>query len=149
MGFRRSGQLCGALLRERPAFLSEEKGETKQYGGDQGGSAQAGAGVLPHAQDEPEHLGREVLCIELATAGELAMGLGFEPPDLIGCRAVCQRQKFAGMNRPDREPHGFGAALRQPPICPINWTQDGTEMLLGRRCRQGGTGNKLPLDPDG
>lgn len=26
-------------------------------------------------------------------------------------------------------------------ICPINWTQDGTEMLLGQRCCQGGVGS--------
>ena len=44
------------------------------------------------------------------------------------------------LNRPDCEPQGFGAASvirRQPQICPIVWTQDGTEMLLGRLGRQG------------
>jgi len=44
------------------------------------------------------------------------------------------------LNRPDCEPQGFGAVLRQPPICPIAWTQDGTEMLLGRLGRQGECG---------
>ena len=46
-------------------------------------------------------------------------------------------QDLQQLNRPHCEPHGFGAAHWQPQICPIDWTQDGTEMLLGRPSRQG------------
>jgi len=48
------------------------------------------------------------------------------------------------LSRPDCEPHGSGAAWRQPPICPNHWTQDGTEMLLGQLSCQGGTGSRGP-----
>jgi len=45
------------------------------------------------------------------------------------------------MNRPDCEPHGVGAEyelVKAATDLPINWTQDGTEMLLGQQRCQGG-----------
>jgi len=45
------------------------------------------------------------------------------------------------MNRPDYEPHGVGAEyelVKAATDLPINWTQDGTEMLLGQQRCQGG-----------
>ncbi len=94
VGVRRGGEFRGALLRGRAAVLPEEESQTQQHRRDQGGGAQAGARVLSHAQDQHGVFSREVLCVRLATAGEPVMGLGIEPPDLIGCRAVCQRQEF-------------------------------------------------------
>jgi len=78
----------------------------------------------------------------LATAGEPASGLDFEPAKLIGRRAVCHRLTFAGNEssglRATRVWNRHAGATEMPTI----WTQDGTEMLLGRLCRQGGAGSQ-------
>ena len=65
------------------------------------------------------------------------MGLENEPPGLIGrgpfaIGFVCKKWVVRIASHKGLEPHAVTTEL------PNNWTQDGTEMLLGRYDRQGG-----------
>lgn len=50
VGVRRSGQLRPSLQPRRQKLLRQKESQNKQYRGDQGAGAQAGAGELPHAE---------------------------------------------------------------------------------------------------
>lgn len=115
LGIRRSRQFCNSLLRTGAKILSTQESQTQQHCCHQGGSTQAGARLLPHAEDWRAVLNRALLYVKL--------GNGRQARTWVGLRAIkidwtsCSLPLLfvlKKMNRPTCEPQGSGTAMQKP-----------------------------------